>query len=191
MKSLNPVIERREQDPDYLTAHWSLPPEDARFLYLLAKIGGFQRMLEVGTSVGYSALHLAQAATSQAGTLISIDASADRQAQALAHLEEAGLASCVTLIEGDALTVLERLVQEEQRFDLMFIDARKSEYRAYLAYAERLLVAGGVLLADNTRSHRQQMLEFIEAINASPRWEVSDLATPNGFVLARKTDDIE
>lgn len=185
---MNSVIERLEADPGYLKSHWCLPREDARFLYLLARIGRFQRMLEVGTSVGYSTLHLAQAASLQNGHVTTIDASFERQAQALNHLQEADLAANVTLLPGDALTVLNTLLESGQIFDLMFIDARKSEYLAYMEIAERLLAPGGVLLADNTRSHRRQMADFIERIAQSPVWESSDLETPNGFVLARKRD---
>lgn len=184
---LNPVIARLESDEARLKSHWSLPREDARFLYLLARIGGFQQMLEVGTSIGYSTLHLALAASLQEGSVTSIDASAERQSQALEHLEEAGLAQYVNLKQGDALTVLAKLAKTGRTYDLMFIDARKSEYIQYLDYAETFLAPGGVLLADNTRSHRPQMADFIERINASPMWETSDMETPNGFVLARRT----
>jgi predicted O-methyltransferase YrrM len=143
-------------------------------------------MLEVGTSIGYSTLHLALAASNQAGHVTSLDASAERQAQASQHLQEAGLSSGVTLLTGDALTLLERLVCAGQHFDFIFLDARKSEYRQYLALAETLLLPGGMLLADNTRSHRKQMQDFIDAVTRSPAWETSDLETPNGFLLARR-----
>lgn len=183
---LNPVITRLESNPDYLKSHWSLPPDDARFLYLLARIGNFKQMLEIGTSVGYSTLHLAQAAVLQEGHVTTIDASVERQEQAADHINEAGLAHVVTFLPGDALTVLQNMQQEGHTYDLMFIDARKSEYIQYLAYAERLLPSGGVLLADNTRSHRKQTLDFIDRITTSSAWQCSDLETPNGFVLARK-----
>jgi predicted O-methyltransferase YrrM len=186
--SLHPVLARLENEPEYLKAHWSLPREDARFLYLLARIGGFQHMLEVGTSVGYSTLHLALAGASVGAHITTIDASSERQVQAVKHLEEAGLASMVTLLTGDALTVLKDLVQAEHRFDFIFLDARKSEYRDYLTQAEVLLIPGGVLLADNTRSHRKQMQDFIDTITQSPVWETSDLETPNGFLLAKKAE---
>lgn len=183
---LHPVLTRLEEDPERLKAHWSLPREDARFLYLLARIGGFRRMLEVGTSIGYSTLHLALAGARHGGQITTIDASPERQMQALKNLQEAGLDSTVTLLMGDALTVLSDLVQAGHCFDFMFLDARKSEYRQYLTLAEELLVSGGVLLADNTRSHRRQMQDFIDAITQSPLWETSDLETPNGFLLARR-----
>jgi len=183
---LHPVIERMEADPKRLKEHWSLPPEDARFLYLLCRIGRFQRMLEVGTSIGYSTLHLALAASLHDGHVTTIDASAERQAQALQALQEAQLADCVALLQGDALKVMNGLLAQGKAYDFIFIDARKSEYIQYLSLAEALLPAGGVLLADNTRSHRQQTADFIAQITGSSLWEASDLETPNGFVLARK-----
>jgi len=185
---MNPVIERLETDPARLKAHWSLPKEDARLLYLLARIGRYRHILEVGTSIGYSALHLALAASQQQGEVTSIDASPERQEQASTHLEEAGLSACVSLLCGDALTRLEELAQAGRNFDLIFLDARKSEYLSYLDYAERMMLPGGLLVADNTRSHRTQMADFIGRITASPLWETSDLETPNGFVLARRIE---
>lgn len=186
--TLNPIIEALEQTPERLQANWCLPQEEARFLYLLARIGHCRRMLEVGTSIGYSTLHLAQAAAFTNGHVVTIDASADRQAEALANLQAARLVDRVTLTCGDALTVLASLSNEWRTFDLMFIDARKSQYVEYLAWAEKLLITGGILLADNTRSHRESMLDFIERAHHSAVWEVSDLETPSGLLLARKVD---
>jgi predicted O-methyltransferase YrrM len=188
MTAWNPVIARLEADEARLKAHWSLPREDARLLYLLARLGGFQRMLEVGTSIGYSTLHLALAASRQYGRVTTIDASADRQSQAADHLKEAGLAQFTTFITGDALTVLAELEHAGQPFDLIFLDARKSEYISYLDFAEKVLSPGGLLVADNTRSHRPQMADFIERITRSPLWETCDMETPNGFVLARRLE---
>lgn len=186
MKAWNPVIERLEADEANLKAHWSLPREDARLLYLLARIGRYQQMLELGTSIGYSTLHLALAASRQNGHVLSIDASQERQSQAAKNIQESGLAPYVTLVPGDALSVLAELAQVGRTFDLIFLDARKSEYLVYLDYAESLLTPGGLLVADNTRSHRQQMADFIERITTTPLWETSDLQTPNGFILAHK-----
>jgi hypothetical protein len=48
-----------------------------------------------------------------------------------------------------------------------------------------------MLLADNTRSHRKQMQDFIDAITQSAAWETSDLETPNGLLLARRVEDVQ
>ena len=79
-----------------------------------------------------------------------------------------------------------KLAKEERQFDLIFIDADKAGYVDYLQQAEKLLPEGGVLIADNTQSHRESMMPFVEAILASPQWDCADVDTPNGFILARK-----
>src|SRR5437016_286116 len=98
---LNPTIARLEENPDYLKANWSLKPEEARLLYLIACIGECRSILEVGTSVGYSTLHLASAASQVNGHVTTIDVSKERQSQALEHLKLSNLADRVTLIEGE------------------------------------------------------------------------------------------
>lgn len=184
---INIVVQPLEAQSERLKAHWCLPKEEARLLYLLAVIGRSRRMLEVGTSIGYSTLHLAQAAAVNDGALHTIDASSERQAEALLNLQHAQLDGRVTLHHGDAITVLSRLQADGHVFDLMFVDARKSEYDQYLQLASQLLITGGLLIADNTRSHRHKMQNFIEAVHGDPQWEASDLETPSGLVVARKT----
>jgi predicted O-methyltransferase YrrM len=183
---LNPVIDRLAQAPDTLKANWTLPPEDAKFLYLLTRIGRFTRVLEVGTSIGFSTLHLAQAAKQQNGHITTIDADPGRQTEAKRNITAAGFESLVTFKLGEALPVLEELLRQGQKFDFIFLDAQKAEYIDYFRYAEKLLEPNGVLIADNTRSHRDGMQDFIEAVTQSNAWESCDMSTPNGFILARR-----
>lgn len=182
------VIQRLEERPEYLRSNWTLPPDAARFLYILARSCQIRQVLEIGTSIGYSTLHLAWAASETGGHVTTIDADPGRQGQAAQNLQEAGLSERVTLLTGDALSVLDGLQQQGARFDFMFLDARKSEYIQYLAYAEQLMPEGALLLADNTRSHRDEMVDFIQAISGSRHWVSCDMDTANGFILARKRD---
>jgi predicted O-methyltransferase YrrM len=180
------VIARLAADPAYLSGNWSLPPETARFLNLIARIGGCRELLEVGTSVGFSTLHLAWAAAENGGHVDTIEASEERQGEARRNIEEAGLASHVTFHLGDALGVLDQLRVSGRRFDLMFLDARKKEYVAYFERAQVLVRPGGIVMADNTRSHRERMADFVEAVGTAPGWRSCDIDTPNGFILARR-----
>ncbi len=181
------MIQVLEAQPERLSANWSLPKESARFLYLLARMTESRRALEVGTSIGYSGLYLSLALLETGGHLETIDASADRLEQARKHFEEAGVADKITIHQGDALVVLAQL--QAGQYDLMFLDARKSEYLAYFQYAKTLLKPGGILLADNTQSHREDMLDFIEAVTTDPLWETADLDTSNGVLLARRIEE--
>jgi len=179
------VIARLEADPEYLRNNLALPREAARLLYLIARIGGYHNLLEVGTGIGYSTLHLAWAAAESHGHVVSIDAIAELLAQASQHLEEAGLAAAVSFRQGDALSVLQELTDTGLQFDLMFLDADKKDYLNCFRLADVLVRPGGVLIADNTRSHRHKMMDFVEAIQTAPGWRSCDMDTPNGFILAR------
>ena len=180
------VIARLTEHRRYLNENWSLSPESAKLLHLVARIGRCHDILEVGTSIGFSTLHLAWAAAEHGGHVTSIEASPERQAQARRHIDEAGLSATVSLRLGSAIPVLDTLVADKLQFDMVFLDARKKEYADYFRFAQMLVRPGGILVADNTRSHRDKMTDFIAAVQSHPDWRSCDIETPNGFVLAHR-----
>lgn len=179
-------VDRLSADPQTLRDNWCLPPQAAKMVYLLAKLSGARRVLEVGTSIGYSTLHLALGVSEIAGQVTCIDASADRMTIAKKHFETAGLKDFIHPIVSEAIPALENLNKQGAAFDLAFLDAQKAEYLAYLRLIEPMMSPGGLLIADNTQSHRSEMQPFITEIMSSPAWEACDVETPNGFILARK-----
>jgi len=102
------------------------------------------RVLEVGTAIGYSTVHMAEQLSS--GRVVTLERDPDRAAQARAYLERAGLADRVELIEGDALETIPSL---SGPFDLLFVDASKGEYPRYIELAEPLLAERCLLVVDN------------------------------------------
>lgn len=122
----------------------SSDPEVAKLLELLARSLGAQRMLEVGTAIGYGTLALLRG--SPQGRVWTIDPDRDRLARARGYLESAGVAERAELVEGLALDVLPRL---HGPFDLVYIDALKTEYRRYLDLSLPLLRVGGLVVVDN------------------------------------------
>ncbi len=123
-------------------------PELARLLEALAAIAPAGRVLEIGTGIGYGTLHLARGARN--GRVTSIDPDRERLETAHGYLARAGVADRVELVAGRALEVLPGL---EPGFDLVFLDAEKSEYRRCLDLALPLLVVGGRLVVDNLLWH--------------------------------------
>ncbi|MGW4111804.1 O-methyltransferase [Actinosynnema sp. NPDC004786] len=108
-------------------------------------------VVEVGTGAGVGALYLL-GGMPEAGVLTSIDVAPEHQRAARAAFAEAGIAvSRTRLITGRALEVLPRLT--DGAYDLVFVDAAKSEYPAYLAEGVRLLRPGGVIAFDNVLWH--------------------------------------
>jgi len=113
---------------------------------MLAALAGSldARVLEVGTAIGYSALHMAEALDK--GHITTLERDPARIAQASDFLKRAGVAQKVEIIEGDAR---ETIPQLEGQFDLLFLDATKGEYRNYLELAEPLASERALLVVDN------------------------------------------
>jgi predicted O-methyltransferase YrrM len=119
--------------------HW----ETGRFLAALCRALD-PRVLEVGTAIGYSTLHMAEQVSE--GRIVTLERDRDRAAQARGYLERGGVAERVELVEGDALETIGAL---SGPFDLLFVDASKGEYRRYIELAEPLLSERCVLVIDN------------------------------------------
>jgi caffeoyl-CoA O-methyltransferase len=119
-------------------------PEVGRLLSVLARATGARLILEIGTAIGYGTLCLARGAPE--ARVVSIDTDPERLATARGYLERAGVAGRVELIEGPALDVLHRL---QGIFDLVYIDAVKTEYRRYLDQVLPRLRVGGMVVCDN------------------------------------------
>ncbi|MEQ8559088.1 MAG: O-methyltransferase [Henriciella sp.] len=122
-----------------------LSPGQAKLIYLLAKMIGAKRMLEVGTLGGYSTVWLGRALPDD-GELISIELDPGHAKVARETLVDAGLDKTCRIIEGRGLDVMNTLTPD---FDMVFLDANKDGYPAYLKQAIRLVRPGGLIVADN------------------------------------------
>lgn len=124
-------------------------PNMGKLLMLLAQMRGARTILEVGTLGGYSTTWLARALPPD-GSLVSLELSPHHADVARQNLERAGVGSRVTVKVGPALDTLRAMVAEGQApFDLIFIDADKRSYPAYLDESLKLSRKGTVLVLDN------------------------------------------
>lgn len=127
----------------------NVTPNAGKLLYLLARMAGARRILEIGTLGGYSTIWLARALPPE-GRLISLEADPAHAAVARANLEAAGLSGVVEVRLGKALETLPVLAAESTGpFDLVFIDADKPSNPAYVEWALRLTQPGSLILIDN------------------------------------------
>jgi len=101
-------------------------------------------VLEVGTAIGYSTLHMAEQL--EKGRVVTLEFDASRAAQARGFFERAGVVDRVELVEGDARETIPTL---EGPFGLVFVDGTKVEYREYLELAEPKLAERAMLVVDN------------------------------------------
>ena len=117
-----------------------------RVLSMISQMIQPQRILELGTFTGYSALCLAEGLTDD-GKLITIEHNDEMEPSIRRNLGLTPLGKKIELVIGDAIEVLRRL---DEKFDLIFIDADKKQYCDYLDLVIPLLRPGGWILADNT-----------------------------------------
>src|SRR4051794_37892369 len=101
-------------------------------------------VLEVGTAIGYSTLHMAEQL--QRGRGVTLEFDPKRAQQARDFFERAGVAERVEIVEGDARETIPGL---EGPFNLLFVDGTKVEYPQYLELAEPMLAEGAMLVVDN------------------------------------------
>ena len=169
-------------------------PEDGALLGMLIRLGGFTRVAEIGTLFGYSGIWMARALPA-GGHLWTVEVEPRHAAVAAANFAAAGVADKVTLVEGaaqDALAAVPTPV------DMVFVDADKAGYPAYLAWARQALRPGGLVAADNAfqggrvaepgEDRRAIAVRgFLERLAADPAWESVMVPTLEGMVLGRRT----
>ena len=122
---------------------------EGKLLYVLARLAGARRVLEIGLLGGYSAMWLARAIGPE-GRLVTLEIDEKCVRVARKNLERSGLLPRVEIRHEDAQVTLKRMVEtQEAPFDLVFIDADKPSYPLYLEYAMKLTHPGSLILADN------------------------------------------
>lgn len=181
-------------------------PNQGRLLSVLAQAIGARRILEMGTLGGYSAIWMARALP-PGGVLVTLEADPEHAAVAQANIDRAGLAERVDLRIGPALESLPQLAEEGAgTFDLIFIDADKLNYPAYLEWALKLSHPGSLIVADNVvRGGRVLDPEdedpnvvgarrFMEALRTEPRLTAAAVQTVgskgyDGFAIAVVSED--
>ena len=159
--------------------------DTGEFLSVLVQATSARRVLELGTSDGYSMLWLASAAREIEGTVTSVELSDYKISLARENLARSGVASHVTLLHEDGTDVLER--SPDGAFDLVFLDAERSEYSSWWPDLKRVLRPGGLLVVDNATSHAEEMAPFARLLRADASFTSSLVPVGNGELLAVKS----
>lgn len=184
----------------------SVSANHGKFLMLLARIHGAQRILEIGTLGGYSTIWLARGLPRD-GSLITLEAKQSHADVARANIERAGFADLVQIRVGRALDTLPRLETERSGpFDLIFIDADKPSIPEYFQWALKLSHPGSVIIVDNVVRNGaivdpanddpgiEGVRRFMEMVAAEERCSATAIQTVgskgyDGFAIALVTGD--
>ena len=166
-------------------------PETEPLLSFFAQLVKPERVLEVGTAVGYSALLMLESLPAES-VITTIENYPPRIEEAKKYFEKAGAGARIELLEGDAGEILPQL---SGPYGLIFMDAAKGQYPVWLPEVKRLLKRGGVLISDNIlqegeilesrfaverrdRTIHKRMREYLYTLTHDP--ELSTMILPLG-----------
>jgi len=174
-----------------------IQPFEGRLLQFLAELIGARKIVEIGTLAGYSSIWLARALPAD-GQLYTLEMEPRHAAVAQENFARAGVADKVEIRQGVALESLAGL-RTEAPFDMVFIDADKTSYPQYLAWAVEHMRSGGLIAAHNalTSDARprvfppfaegdQQVVEYNQAIADDARLSSFIIGMGAGLAVARK-----
>ena len=158
--------------------------DTGEFLAVLVRATAARRVLEIGTSNGYSTLWLADAASRIGGSVTTVEFAEYKIGLASANFARSGLSPFITQVHDDAGRLLQRT--DPSAFDLIFLDAERAEYPGWWLHLRRVLRPGGLLIVDNATSHMEQLAPFVALVTADPEFATCLVPVGNGEFLAVK-----
>lgn len=170
-----------------------------RFLSMISKLVQAEFILDIGTYTGYSALCLAEG-LKPGGILYTIDNNEETMAIAERFIKEAGFEDRIITMTGDAIAEISILNDKVPFWDIVWMDADKSDYMRYYELCIDKLKPGGLLMADNVLwsgkvlDEKEKMKDrdtatlhaFNQMVNADPRVECLLLPIRDGIMMIRK-----
>lgn len=160
----------------------NITPDTGALLAVLVRSAQARRVLEIGTSNGYSTLWLAEAAAAIDGHVTTLEFDAAKVAMARANFARSGLEARITLVHADAGVWLAQA--PEAGFDLVFLDSDRGRYLAWWPALRRVLRPGGLLVVDNAVSHAAQMAPFERQLRADGDFTCALVPVGKGELLA-------
>lgn len=169
--------------------YWSVPRKDGQFLNFFIRAMKAQRVLEVGTSQGYSAIWMGLALKETGGHLTTIEIERSRYELAEKYISRAALSPWITLIWGDAHQEIIRILGP---FDFIFLDADKEGQVDYFQKLYPLkILKGGVIAVHNAIKYAASMQDYLDLVRNHPNFDsIAVSATmDDGFLLSYRSRD--
>jgi predicted O-methyltransferase YrrM len=143
----------------------NITPDTGRLLWILVRLARPRHILEVGTSNGYSTIWLADAARAVGASVVTLEVDPDKARLARENFARAGVADVVEVAEGPAKETLARLAGP---FEIVFLDADRESYLAYLELVLPKMPSQAILVADNVVSHPGELADYLARIKSHP-----------------------
>jgi caffeoyl-CoA O-methyltransferase len=178
------VLNKKQRDAEkpMLERLRQVPPDTGKFLALLAASSPEGIWLEIGTSGGYSALWLALACRHVGRKLVTFEVLEPKIKLAKETLKAARVEDVVELVQGDAREHLSRY----KNVSFCFLDAEKDQYLDCYEKVIPNMVPGGLLVADNVTSHKEQLRETVQRVLSDDRVDALVVPIESGELVCRK-----
>ena len=159
--------------------HWQIPRAEGELLFQIAVTSGAKKIIELGTSYGFSGLFWGAALKQTGGTLHTIDIDQRKFDLSRETFRRAGLDRVIVNHLGDARTVAPTLPGP---FDIGFIDAfEKSLSQKYFEMLWPKIRVGGSILVDNTSTHPEELADYMRFVRSRSDAASTEIPVGNGF----------
>jgi len=162
----------------------NITPDTGEFLSILVRLQPAKRVLEIGTSNGYSTLWLADAVSGTEGIIETVERNPEKVRLARANFERSGLSRFISLVEADAAKVL--AAAADATHDFIFLDSERTEYLSWWSHILRVLRPGGLVVCDNAISHKHEFEQFLGAVRRTPSCSMCLVPVGKGELLILK-----
>lgn len=166
----------------------NISTETGLMMWMLIRAWKPRRILEVGTSNGYSTIWLADALTDQAQMLVTLEVNASKVAQATTNFQQAGVLDQIQVVPGDAKAFLRECGADW--WDLIFLDADRTEYVGYWPDLTRILARYGMLIVDNAVDKAEELEDFRRAVADTTGFRQVLVPIGNGELFIQKDGDV-
>ena len=174
------------------SAHLQISPDQSEFLKIIIRIGNYKNILELGTYLGYSTLGMALATS---GSILTIDKDDRFIEKAKSFWEKSNVSHKIKFIQGTAIDEIEKLPQTS--FDMIFVDADKTNNIKYYEKCKSLLTDNGILIFDNVLWKGKvseetddpkaiKIKEFNSYVKSDNYFEISLISIGDGMMLCKK-----
>ena len=176
-------IRNDETQSDKRLKYLNITRNTGEFLRVLVLATRARKILEIGTSNGYSTIWFASSLPPK-GIVTTIEFSDRKAEEAVINFERAGLTNKIELLRGDVQVLLKDL---KEQYDLIFLDADRSTYMDMRHDILHLLKTGGLIVCDNAISHKPELAEFTTFLKSQQNLSTSLVPVGKGEFLAIKS----
>ena len=164
---------------EYSSKYLNLEREAAELICLLIKLKRPKKILEIGTSNGYSTIWFASV-LQEGGKIITVERSKKKLQEASANFAKANLHEKIEIVEAEANEFFQ---SNRTKYDIIFLDANRKEYMNYVERMEASIQNDGLIICDNALSHKDELSDFHQHFIDSKHFDIITISVGKGVMV--------